>query len=452
GKPRTGREWTLLAAIQLVDPSVALMKSRHSEDGLDAEPLNDCFCAGDVLNDSHAEVIARRGFLRCSNLIIIIFNRLHCYIGKSFVRLNYILQSGFLFFSCQLTCFLFFLGGDASIVPMICGNSDKLQNTDTIDISSYPESHVGGLPIKRKSLSDTAQIDCAKKIRHNETHCVSCTEKCEEHRGSNRGNAGTKQLDKVGNILNVATTSFSHIDVHRTGAKVVSGCDKQDPLSPGAGYHVVGVLRRKPGRGETTLSLSCSDKLSRWAIVGLQGALISHFLTCPVRIKTLVLGAGCPFCPHALHRAFLGRTAHVTSLPEGYGPIEICFLQSNLEFEHSQRQIDRMVLDSGVHTWPCPAAISWVALPENSLEVSVGGSRQGATKKIAGTARARHNLIDTLTFHLVCFSLSRDGRCLLRTYYDYKMAAKAYQEAWHNVKEQAFQAWSNAPRTLMEFE
>lgn len=31
-----------------------------------------------------------------------------------------------------------------------------------------------------------------------------------------------------------------------------------------------GALRRKPGRGEPTLSLSCSDKLARWGMLGLQ--------------------------------------------------------------------------------------------------------------------------------------------------------------------------------------
>ena len=59
------------------------------------------------------------------------------------------------------------------------------------------------------------------------------------------------------------------LDTNRTGAKCVKG-EIEDPLGSGTEYHNIGVLRRKPGRGDPTLSLSCSDKLLKWNVIGFQ--------------------------------------------------------------------------------------------------------------------------------------------------------------------------------------
>ncbi|KAF6261035.1 adenosine deaminase/editase [Scenedesmus sp. NREL 46B-D3] len=56
-----------------------------------------------------------------------------------------------------------------------------------------------------------------------------------------------------------------------------------------AGPQQLGVLRRKPGRGDPTLSLSCSDKLARWACLGLQGCLLSSCLAAPLHLDMLVV-------------------------------------------------------------------------------------------------------------------------------------------------------------------
>lgn len=80
-------------------------------------------------------------------------------------------------------------------------------------------------------------------------------------------------------------------DIHRTGAKCVPTSEAQDPKEKGLLYHVTGVLRTKPGRGDPTISMSCSDKIAKWLVLGMQGSLLSVFLKEPIYLHAIVVSA-----------------------------------------------------------------------------------------------------------------------------------------------------------------
>ena len=62
----------------------------------------------------------------------------------------------------------------------------------------------------------------------------------------------------------------------------------------------------KPGRGEPTLSLSCSDKLAHWTVLGFQGALVSHYLQEALYFSFMVVG-NCPYSEEVMQRALVSR-------------------------------------------------------------------------------------------------------------------------------------------------
>ncbi|XP_060892326.1 tRNA-specific adenosine deaminase 1 [Labrus mixtus] len=463
GKPETGREWTLLAA------ALKLTRCVHS-DKVDKEVVSlgtgtKCIGqtamspSGDVLNDSHAEVIARRGCIRylTSELHRAVSGEDSSVFCRGDERGKWKLQPGvsFIFFTSHTPC------GDASIIPMADIQS---QPCPAVTSAKSPEGSDKGRDLKRKAEAPSEERNT--KVSHLEEQETAETSTSEEPSLS-LSKTPEETFSQNPAQLEVETRGLSDdsaglhpqvSDVHRTGAKCVPG-GHADPLHPGAGYHSAGMLRVKPGRGEPTLSLSCSDKLARWGALGFQGALLSHYLQEALYFSTVVVGK-CPYSQEVMQRALITRCSRVSNLPAGFSVVAPELLQSSLEFPFSQAQTELQHQDGKGRISPCGAAISWCNVPEQPLDVTANGYKHGVTKKALGTVKARSLLCKLELFHSFLSLVSATDPAArpdslrgadLRTYWDYKKASQAHQQAWQQLHSQAFPLWPRSDRNLLLF-
>lgn len=201
GKP-DAHEWTVLSGIILENAigSLSLVALATGTKCVGESELINITQEkrGSRLSDSHAEVLARRAFIRY--LYDQIDLTLHgsestvfSQSGKNKIELNS--NISFHFFSSQTPC------GDCSIFP------------------------------KHEIYDNGVHVHKIRRIDENTCgHTIS---------------------------------ESYYKDIYRTGAKCVKGEEIQDSHLPGVNYHIVGPLRIKPGRGNPTSSLSCSDKMAK---------------------------------------------------------------------------------------------------------------------------------------------------------------------------------------------
>ncbi|XP_033326539.1 tRNA-specific adenosine deaminase 1 isoform X1 [Megalopta genalis] len=383
GKP-SEKEWTVLSGIVLQQQNgllslVALATGTKCLGEVDLVNM-ELYEEGSRLHDSHAEVLTRRAFLRyLYEQIDLLFSGAGSDIFFLDEKKKINLKNGisFHFFTSQTPC------GDCSIFPK----------------ENYIEN---GAP--------------PNKIRKHDYN---------------------KVWDLITEPANNEKRQQNVVDIYRTGAKCVKSADDQDPHQPGIHYHVVGTLRTKPGRGNPTLSLSCSDKIAKWNILGLQGALLSMIIPL-IKMETVIIGGGCPFSLSAMERGVYAR------FNKNIHKIKI--VQSQVSFR--QQKDDK-------RKQPCPSSIIWCAVRHRNTEIAVEGRRQGATKRKKGSILlvTRRALFET--FLKTCDKSQNFDPCIRHpkkiTYLDCKKWSKKYQTLWNMLKVESFHGWTTKPIHLQKF-
>jgi tRNA-specific adenosine deaminase 1 len=404
GKPLSGEEWTPFAAF------IVLTSNENAVSGYSIEVVslatgskcigrNQMDKDGWIVNDSHAEILARRAF--CRYLLEQIRN---VFEGKPAI-LKPTIDNGLLelrseykivFFSTQAPC------GDACIF--------KLPQCTCIQPS-----------VEEERMCTCSNVCGRDELLKNNKCCLS--------------EAKRRKISPQDSEYSVC-----RVDIHRTGAKCVVG-GSQDPHGVGEDYHTTGVFRTKPGRGDPTLSMSCSDKMLRWNILGCQGALLSHFLSHPLYVDFYLFG-NTFFNGHAVERALWSRVGESAELKEldkvGYK----LFVPSikDVDLTSCMSQEERRVFVPADQLKPAPTGLCWCKEPFLH-DVVVKGVKQGANcrgrpslKTSVFVSRRRlfedfKDLVRSLPPDLLPPSLSSDRRKELTTYLDYKKASTAYNKA-----------------------
>lgn len=511
GKPQAGREWTKMSCIVKTD-STGAIEVLTLATGTKCIGENIRTKRGNLLNDSHAEVLARRLLMKCFYKEV-----QNCHIGAKSSMFCYCRETGkfilkddvkFHLFSTDVPC------GDASIFPRdetrsqhreatIDGKSSKRQRADVVDepeskkfcrtvLQTNVQSRVEIVNQSKTELGDICQSSHSKgprllnqsnevvknnqiKLTQTNKNIVSnIIDTSSSNIAASSNSADTCWNNIDGSSINIDTmsanidttltnidTSSDNIDtspknidmscitkdIHRTGAKCVPN-GKQDSLEDGESYHV--TLRVKPGRGDRTLSMCCSDKMMKWCILGINGGLLSNFLNTQIYLTSVVISNG-EFNRDALLRALSTRGRIVNSnLLQVHQP---CVLQSSLRFCDSKEMVEQECRNVEGRVTPAGTAILWC--PSCDIyEVTASGRKHGITKKDLNTPKAKTSICKENLFHdfkKTLKLLQKDaGSTSLSTYREHKRACQQYRKMRENLFS-VFDDWIRKPQEHEEF-
>ncbi|KAK7878218.1 hypothetical protein WMY93_031170 [Mugilogobius chulae] len=195
--------------------------------------------------------------------------------------------------------------------------------------------------------------------------------------------------------------------------------------------------------GERLRTMSCSDKILRWNVLGLQGALLSHFLQ-PIYLKSISLGY--LYSHGHLTRAVCCRLARD-------GEALSKSLPSPFRLNHPE--VGRVsVYDSTRHTGKTKeSSVNWSFPDQHCVEVLDGTKGKLDGNKLAVSRVCKANLF--CLFRALCQKSGRSD-LISSSYAQAKMLAEDFQKAkslfFQALGVQGYGAWIGKPMEEKSFE
>ncbi|XP_007255997.3 double-stranded RNA-specific adenosine deaminase [Astyanax mexicanus] len=196
--------------------------------------------------------------------------------------------------------------------------------------------------------------------------------------------------------------------------------------------------------GERLRTMSCSDKILRWNVLGLQGALLSHFLH-PVYLSSITLG-------YLYSHGHLTRAVCCRLTRDG-GEFAKS-LPPNFTLTHPE--VGRVsVYDSTRHTGKTKeSSVNWSLPDKLSVEVLDGTKGKVDSAKLEVSRVSKSNLYRL--FREVCRRSGRADLLALPSYAHAKMGAASFQQAkalfFQALGQQGYGAWIGKPLEEKSFE
>nr|XP_046255602.1 double-stranded RNA-specific adenosine deaminase [Scatophagus argus]XP_046255603.1 double-stranded RNA-specific adenosine deaminase [Scatophagus argus]XP_046255604.1 double-stranded RNA-specific adenosine deaminase [Scatophagus argus] len=196
--------------------------------------------------------------------------------------------------------------------------------------------------------------------------------------------------------------------------------------------------------GERLRTMSCSDKILRWNVLGLQGALLTHFLN-PIYLKSITLG-------YLYSHGHLTRAVCCRLARDGDG-----FSKSlPAPFVLNHPEVGRVsVYDSTRHTGKTKeSSVNWSFPDQQSVEVLDGTKGKLDGNKLSVSRVSKSNLF--ALFRSVCQRCGRADLLSLPSYSQAKMSASPFQLAkqqfFHALSVHGYGAWIGKPLEEKSFE